>query len=84
MIRNKYDTGGTIEIGDRFEFCIGNKVRFGKVISINKEAKSCDFAELKNRSTKKGVVYTETGLICCDVTAIRGIGIIENFISRNN
>ena len=76
MIKHEYST--VVEVGDLYEFCIqeSNKpsqVLYGKVISINSDAKTFDFM-MCNNSIKKGkFVATETGEVYKNVDAVRGI-----------
>lgn len=73
MIKNKYGDA-VVELGDRYEFCKGNRVYYGEVIKINNKSHSFDFAKLDNGRSKK-----RTGEIVTDVTAIRGIMFILNW-----
>ena len=80
MIKYKYST--VIEIGDIYEFCIKeenepSKVMYGKVVNIDKNKKSFSFERCENTIRRGKFIPKPTGEIYEDVTAIRGVGLID-------
>ena len=79
MKKYKYST--TVEVGDLYEFCVEenktSKVLYGKVISINTKTKTFDFVKCNNSIKNGKFVVKEADKVYKDVSAIRGIGHIN-------